>query len=229
MLKEFKKSILVTAVLLGTVAAMPHQARAERRAMNMLFMLREIVENMLWEDNQTVMGKVHVQGTFTGLGAATDSIVSVNLEKKYDLFEAYIGYLKTAPPGRSCTFEVAADGATLYTSEVIKSGGTEPEKIKVPVKGHSYLTLRIIPEGYGMTSGACFGTPMLYSGVPADELAPMLTVDYNGEKIKLDQPGGRPPTELKVPIPLKTGEYKIKIVYDKDSNHAVVTTEPIKP
>jgi hypothetical protein len=229
MRKEFKTTLLLTSLLAGMIVAVPHPTWAERKGTNVLFLLREVVENMLWDEGQTQMGKTSVQGSFSGLGAATDSIVAVNMERKFDLFEAYIGYAKTAPPGRSCTFQVAADGSTLYTSEVITSGGHEPEKIKVPVRGHSYLTLRIIPEGYGMTSGACFGTPMLYSGVSPEEMAPMLTVDFNGEKIKLEEPGGRAPTELKVPIPLKTGEYRVKVKFEKDTNHAVITSEPVTP
>lgn len=228
MLRKFKQPLLVLALTSGTIFGLTHSARAEKRFLNMLAMRREIVENMLWEENQFQMGKTSVQGVFQGLGAATDSLLVVELEGKYDLFEAYIGYLKSASPGRSCTFEVSCDGTTLYTSDTVTSG-KEPEKIKVPVTGKQTLTLRIRPDAYGATGGAAFGTPMLYAGVPPEEMTPMLTVDYNGEKIKVEQPGGKTPKDLTLPIPLRTGEYRVKVKFDKDKNHAVITSEPVNP
>jgi hypothetical protein len=228
MLRKFKTPLLLLALSSGTLLGLTHAAWAERKFINMLLLRREVVENMLWEENQFQMGKTSVQGCFQGLGASADSVVVVTLEGKYDLFEAYIGYLKSASPGRSCVFEVSCDGTTLYTSDSVTSG-KEPEKIKVDVKGRQSLTLRIRPDSYGATTGAAFGTPMLYADVPPDEMTPMLTVDYNGEKLKVEQPGGKPPKELTLPIPLKTGEYRVKVTFDKDKNHAVITSEPVTP
>lgn len=188
---------------------------------------RYTFESMVWDQGRVELGKESLTGYMQGLGAPGDSLIAYELEEPWDLLESLIGYPKTSAPGKESRFEVVADGKTIYTSEVIKSGGAEPELIKVPIHGAKMIILRIHPEKYGSTSGATWGAPKLMKGLKPEDLVPPLTVDVNGNRTSILQPGGKPPKEHFIPIPLTPGttEYKVKVVMDKANNKATITTE----
>lgn len=196
----------------------------------LVFFKRYTFESMVWDEGRVSLGKESVTGFLQGLGAPGDSLIAYELDDQWDMLESLIGYPKTSAPGKSAIFEVQADGQTIYTSEVIKSGGHEPELIKVPIKGKKMLTLRIHPESYGSTSGATWGAPRLMKGLKPEDLVPPLTVEVNGQRTSVLQPGGKPPKEHFIAIPLTPGttEYKVKVVMDKANNKATITSEPLK-
>ncbi len=188
---------------------------------------RYTFESMVWDEGRVELGKESLTGYLQGLGAPGDSLIAYELEDQWDLLESLIGYPKSSAPGKEARFEVVADGKTIYTSEPIKSGGEEPELIKVPIKGAKMIILRIHPVKYGSTSGATWGGPKLMKGLKPEDLVPPLTVDVNGQRTSILQPGGKPPKEYFIPIPLSPGttEYKVKVVMDKANNKATITTE----
>ena len=211
---------------------LPLAAEPERKpaiGINVVDYKRETSESILWETGGAKMGTQAVSGTLSGLGAG-DSFVAYKFEKRYDILEAYIGYLKTAAKGRSCHFEVIADGVTIFTSELMTSA-TEPTKVRIPIKGHDLVVLMIRPENYGATAGAAWGSPMVYIGVPPEDMPKPVTVEINGKSSKLNHPGGGMPKELLVPIPVTPGnsEYRVKVVSDPILNKVKIQVEKVTP
>jgi len=196
----------------------------------LVYFKRYTFESMVWDEGRVDLGKQSVTGFLQGLGAPGDSLIAYELEDSWDMLESLIGYPKTSAPGKSAIFEVQADGQTIYTSEPIKSGGEEPELIKVPIQGKRMIILRIHPEKYGSTSGATWGAPKLMKGLKPEDLVPPLTVEVNGHRTSVLQPGGKPPKEHMISIPLTPGttEYRVKVIMDKANNKATITSEPVK-
>lgn len=181
-------------------------------------------ENILWEDVQASMGDQTVQGVLSGLGAAGDSMIVYKADG-FDLFTAWIGYLKTAGKGRKALFEVLADGVPLYSEEM--ESGKDPAFIKVPIRGKQLLMLRIHPQAYGATQGAAFGTPMVVSGAKAEDMDPQLQLDIDGKRTMIPMPGGRAPASIPVPIPVSGGTttFRVKVVHDPATRKVQITTE----
>ena len=204
----------LVCLAVNPVAAEPPVIRAA-----LVEMPRESSESMLWETTPTKMGDRDVSGTLQGLGAG-ESRVAYKLEGKYDVLEAYIGFLNTVPKGRSARFEVTADGLSIYVSEVISSGN-EPLKVRIPIKGKNYLILGIKPQHYGATLGAAWADPFILGGVKAEDFPQPVTIEINGKRSQIDPPGGNLPKDLAVPIPLVhgTAEYRVKVV---EENHKVI-------
>ncbi|MBI3927421.1 MAG: NPCBM/NEW2 domain-containing protein [Armatimonadetes bacterium] len=219
-------------VLLALCAGLGFSAAGAREAMPILAN-RKIwagFQGAVWMEGRARMGSQDVQGYVQGLGSGEDAIMGVTVGGRWDVLEALIGYLDSAPDGRKAVFEVVADGESVYRSEPISSEA-EPELIHVPIKGKKSLRLVIRPESYGATAGAAWGSPMLLSGVSAEELQRPLTVIIDGKSAQVPRQGGNAPSSLVVPLPLRSGttEYRVKMVYDKANDRVHVETSEAAP
>lgn len=222
-----RKTLLLLALCLLTAGA-----AAEIKAAPMLALRDNWAgfENMIWMTQRAKIGGQSVSGYVQGVGGADDALWGFRLDKRWDMLEALIGYLDTTPEGRSCVFEVAADGEIVYESEPIAAG--EPaQRIRVPLRGKSRLTLRISGDKYNETAGAAFGEPVLMTGMKESDLATPLSVDIDGQRTQLLQPGGVAPRSLNVPIPLHPGlrEYRVQVRYDEANHKVQIETAPAVP
>ena len=217
------------AVVGITVGVLTSMVMGEPSRSNLLGFMRESSECMMWETTPAKMGHKDVAGTLQGLGSG-EARVAYKLEGKYDVLEAWIGYLGSVSKGRSCRFEVITDGVSVFVSEPVASG-TEPVKMRVPVKGRKYMVMGIKPDSYGATLGAAYGDPVLLSGVSPEDLKQPLTIDINGKRSQVDLPGGIFPKELMVPVPLAPGdaEYRVNVVNDAAHNKVEIRIIKAKP
>jgi len=85
-----------------------------------------------------------------GLGTNSASKIAVPLHKKFDRFQSDIG-IDAETSGGSAAFQVIGDGKTLYTSSVLKGGGS-PVSVDVSVQGVDSLFLVATDGGDGKTN-----------------------------------------------------------------------------
>ncbi|MEW6281756.1 MAG: NPCBM/NEW2 domain-containing protein [Candidatus Eremiobacterota bacterium] len=214
------------ALLLVLALTLAQKTPAETQAVPLVTFPREGFENTVWLYDRVKMGNEFVQGTLQGLGGATDSVIIYKLDKKYEVFEAVVGYIETAPDGKSSVFEVWADGVQLYATESIRSE-EQPDLIRVPIKGAQFMQLRIRPDRYDGTHGAAWGQPMLYSGVGPDFVGTLL-INRDGKKDRVVASKRKSMKEIDVMVPLKPGahEYTIKVNYDQKAGTVDIQTLP---
>jgi hypothetical protein len=194
-------------------------------------MARQGYENMIWMEQRVKMGKESVTGYIHGTGGGDDAIMGFELEEPWDLLEATIGYLPTTPEGRSAEFSVEAGGVVLYTSGPLESKGSVA-KIRVPLKGHKRIMLRITSERYNGTAGAAFGAPTLYRGLAPEDLETSWNLKFDGDSSPL--PGSGAPREVLVPLPVPSeddGEanYTYKVRRDPATRTVIVEREKNEP
>jgi hypothetical protein len=206
-------------------------AKVEMVPLLALNMARKGYENMIWMEQRVKMGKESVTGYIYGTGGGDDALMGFELEDQWDLLEATIGYLSTTPEGRSAEFSVEAGGQVLYSSGPLESKGGV-SKIRVPIKGHKRITLRISSERYNGTAGAAFGAPMLYRGLSAAELETSWNLRVNGSSSPLSGSGA--PREVMVPLPVPgegTGEaeYLYKVTRDPSTRTVIVERQQVEP
>lgn len=191
---------------------------------------RKYFSNCMWSTEHLRMGGNQVSTCIMGLGGEHDATMQYELKARYDMFEAMVGFSDSAPDNRAAVFEVWGDGVMLQRMGPLSSG-TDPDTIRVPIKGVNILSLRIVPEGYNATHGAVWGDPKVFSGVTKDQFPGSLIVDYNGRQFTgmpnkyMNQP------ELNLPIPLNPGvrEYKVRTEYDQVTGKLKVTTTNLDP
>lgn len=190
-------------------------------------MARQGYENMIWMDQRVKIGKESVVGYIQGTGGADDAIIGYQLEEEWDLLETTVGYLATSPEGRSASFSVEADGKELYNSGPLESKG-DVAKIRVPLKGHKRILLRITSDRYNGTAGAAFGAPTLYRGLPPEELETTWNLRFQGSTSPLTGSGA--PREVMVPLPVPSeaeaeAEYTYKVRRDPATRTLTVERE----
>lgn len=181
-------------------------------------------ENIIWAEQRAKIGKESVAGYIQGVGGADDALIAYRFKSDWDMFEATIGYLSTAPEGRTAEFSVEAGGQVLYSSGELKSK-SPGQVIRVPIKGHRQVLLRISGERYNHTSGAAWGEPKLYRGLSAAEMQTSWNLDVNGRKTPLS--GNGPPAKVVVPfdVPASAGEeqvYTVKVRRDATNRTVIV-------
>jgi hypothetical protein len=174
-----------------------------------LRMARQGFENTLWMEQRVKMGKESVTGYIQGTGGGDDAIMGFELEDSWDLLETTIGFLSTTPEGRSAEFSVEAEGVELYNSGPLQSK-SEPSKIRVPIRGHKRILLRISSDHYNGTAGAAWGAPTLYRGLSDAEMETSWSLRVNGSTSPLSGSGA--PREVMVPLPVP-GETEGEAVY----------------
>lgn len=221
-----KKLFFLLPVLLVTLNAL-----AEVRAVPLLALRSQWAgfENTIWMEQRTRIGGEAVTGYIQGVGGRDDAIMGFALEQDWDLLEATIGYIDGTPEGKSCIFEVEGNGVVLYTSGQIQSG-QPPELVRVPLQKARRLILRIHSDKYNQTAGAAWGAPTVSTGVKLDDLKTEMTIDINGKRTRINPPGGNPPAELNVPLPLKAGPhtYRVQVNYDKQGRKINVVTAELE-
>lgn len=206
-------------------------AKVESVPLLALRMARQGFENMLWMEQRVKLGKESVTGYIQGTGGGDDALMGFELEENWDLLEATIGYLATTPEGRSAEFFVEASGQVLYSSGPLESKGGA-SKIRVPIKGHKKIMLRISSERYNGTAGAAFGAPTLYRGLSPEELETSWNLRFDSTTSPLSGAGA--PREVMVPLPVpleadteRTFLYKVR--RDPATRTVIVERETVEP
>jgi len=82
-----------------------------------------------------------------GLGTHANSIIRFDIGGKYKWFTSDIGHDDESNGGNGVSFEVKLDGNTIYMSDKVFMWGTDPEYIKLNVKGGN--TLELLVHGGG--------------------------------------------------------------------------------
>lgn len=181
---------------------------------------------MLWMEQRVKMGKKSFNGYIQGTGGADDAIIGFEFENEWDMLTATVGYKRDAPEGRSAEFSVEAGGKVLFSSGIMESKGPVQE-IRVPIRGHKRVLLRITSERYNGTSGAAWGAPTLFFGLSEEEMKNDWTLSVNNRKSPL--PGSSAPSEIALPFDVPHGEeaeYTVKI--RRDAEGRTVFVEKVK-
>lgn len=91
-------------------------------------------------------GSIRLDGTVyqSGIGVLGGAKLVYHLGGRCHQFDATIGLDDNAGPIGSVTFEVLADGESLFSSDVLRTGD-KPQTISVDLTGHRELTLLLTP------------------------------------------------------------------------------------
>lgn len=216
------RKLFITLASIGLTGALAWSAA---QSVPLVLLMREGVEGMVWETNAVQMGDQSYPGSIQGLGSPGTAVITYDLKGEWDVFEAYIGYKKNSSARRNAKFSVLADQQTLFTSDVMK-GDSPPEFIRVNVQKRRLLQLRIEPNSYDSSLGACFGGPVLKRGVPPEEMTAPYRIDVNGKRIPYERFSA--PAVLPVEIPIKAGEstFQVQVKHDTEKRQIQVITTP---
>ncbi len=213
------------ALLLGiSLLVTAAWAKIESVPLLALRMARQGFENTIWMEQRAKIGSDSVSGYIQGIGGADDALMGFELPEQWDVLEATIGFLATTPEGRSAEFAVEGGGVVLYQSGPIESKGPAT-KVRVPLRGHKRIMLRITSDRYNGTAGAAWGGPMLIRGLSAEEIESSWSLQMNGAKSPLSGVGV--PKEVLVPLPVPSeggGEksYLYKVTRDPVTRTVIV-------
>jgi len=216
-----KISILLILLVLSAFAL----AEVRTAPVLALWKARAGHENMFWMDQRVKIGKSSVTGYIQGTDGADDAVMGFQFEEDWDLLNATIGYKKSTPEGRECEFSVEVGGKVVYHSGVMESDGTSQE-IRVPIRGHRRVLLRITSENYNGNAGACFGEPTLFFGLSEEEMKSDWNLSVNNRKTPL--PGSSAPPEVLVPFKVPIGEeveYRVRVRRDTEGRTVFVEKE----
>lgn len=209
-------TILLTTVALAQIRSAPLLALREARAG---------YENMIWMEQRTKIGDTSVTGYIQGTGGADDALMGFIFENEWDMLTATIGFKSTAPEGRKAEFIVEAGNKQIFNSGVMESKGP-CQQIRVPIRGHKRILLRILSDRYNSTAGAAWGEPTLFSGLSEEDLKNDWNLSINKKKVPLA--GNSAPSEVLIPFPVpfdKEKEYTVKIRRDSESRTVIVERE----
>lgn len=217
-----KKIALFLLILVAGTA----WAEIQATPLLILWKARQGRENMIWMEQRAKIGGESVNGYFQGTGGGDDAIIAFNFEKDYDMLTATIGYQDTAPEGRKAEFFVEAGGRTIFSSGILESKGGS-QQIRVPIRGHRYILLRISSDRYNGTAGAAWGGPTLLTGLSAEDLKNEWSLLINNHKTPL--PGNSPPSSVPLNFDVPgTGdevEYRVKIKRDSENRTVIIEKE----
>ena len=216
----------ITLFLLLVILTATVYAEVRSAPLIALWRARAGYENVLWMEQRVKIGNDSVVGYIQGTGGADDAIMGLRFEEEWDMLVTTIGYKKTTPSGREAEFFVEAGGKTIYSSGIMESKGHSQE-IRVPIRGHKTILLRISSEQYNGTAGAAWGAPTLYQGLSEEEMKNDWSISVNKRKTPL--PGGNAPSEVAVPFDVPHGEeaeYRVKIRRDTETRTIYVEKVP---
>lgn len=219
------RRILIGAFLGAALLTSWGAAAAKSVPLLALWQARAGHENTIWMEQRAKIGEESVTGYIQATGGADDAMIAFQLEDSWDMLTTTIGFKKGTPTGRDAEFSVEVDGQVVYTSGLMKSDGPS-QNIRVPLKGHKRVLLRITSEHYNGTSGACWGEPMLLSGLSAEEMKSDWTLDINNVKTTL--PGANAPAEVQLPFDVPVDgevQYTVTIRRDNTGRAVVVRKE----
>lgn len=220
---------LITLVFLFVVVAAA-SARVETVPLLALRMQKAGYENIVWAEGRAKIGKESVSGYIQGLGGAGESRIAYNLKEDWDMLEVVVGYLSTAPEGRTATFTVEAGGVPIYKSGELHSKGPS-ERIRVPIRGHRQLMLTISGDRYNHTAGAAWGEPVLLRGLSAEQMETSWSLSVNGQKTPV--PGSGPPPQVMMPLDVPVGDeekvYTVKVRRDGETRTVIVESSEGQP
>lgn len=219
-----RSRLLVILLILTTVA----WAKVEVAPLLALRRARQGFENTVWMEQRAKIGDQSVVGYIQGTGGSDDALMGFQLDDDWDVLEVTIGYLSTTPEGRRAEFFVEGDGKPLYSSGFLASNSGS-SKVRIPLKGHRRILLRISGERYNWTAGAAWGEPTLYRGLPADEIEETWNVKLNGSTSPIK--GSGPPNQVLVPIPVPSTDdgvtYSVRVRRDSATKTVIVErTDP---
>lgn len=192
-----------------------------------LWKARSGYENVLWMDQRVKLGKDSVVGYIQGTGGADDALMGLTFEEDWDMLVTTIGYKQTTPEGRKAEFFVEAGGEVLFSSGLMESKGGSQE-IRVPIRGHERILLRISSDQYNGTAGAAWGEPTLFHGLSDEEMKNDWSISINNRKTQLS--GSNAPSDVAVPFSVPLGEeveYTVKIRRDSESRTIFVEKTPV--
>lgn len=213
-------------LILLSFGAMAGEKARRAAPLIMLRMARQGYENMIWMEQRVKIGKQPVAGYIQATGGSDDAIMGFAFENDWDMLEATVGYKSTAPRGREAEFTVESPGqGVLYSSGILKSKGGS-HKIRVPIRGHKRILLRISSEHYNGTAGAAWGQPTVLYGLSDEEMKNDWNLSINNTKTPL--PGSAAPSKVLLPFDVPSGEvveYKVRIRRDTEGRTVIVDKE----
>ncbi|MBQ7529288.1 NPCBM/NEW2 domain-containing protein [bacterium] len=175
--------------------------------------------NCMTQNEQFTMTKgMEVDHSILGLGGEAAATIQYELKEKYDYFESLVGYADSAPSGRTCTFELWADG-TLISKVGPISSDDAPDILRGNIKKAKMITLRMVPGKYNATSGAMWGNPKVFTGVDPSKLNDSLIVHINGNLIQTTPIKLNGKKSVSIPFPIVPGQhvYSVETDYDETS------------
>jgi hypothetical protein len=209
---------------LAVLALLTLPALGEPRFVYLVTLPRKGFENIVWDQGRATLNGETVLGTLQGLGGAEDAAIKYELDGRYDLLEVLAGYLDSAPDGRSCIFEVWADGELLQQTEPIRSD-QKPVLLRVPLKGKKILVLRMHPTAYDNTHGAAWGSARLWTGIQG-EIPGSLSVTIDGRTTRVNPAYQDGLPTVQVPLAIRPGKhsYTVQVDYDEKTGEVKVVT-----
>lgn len=221
-------NLLQKCVLVGVCAfslAQPCLAENKKapEVLPFIYTRRSFATNCSWSQEHARMGGNDLSIYIMGHGGEADSTYRTVLERdhenKFEMFEAIIGYLDTAPEGRGATFEVWVNGTKVASKGPIFSGDP-PQTIRANIKGAKDIQLRIVPERYNDTFCATWGNPMLSTIFEEESDTPTLSVSGEGHSY-IEVPNSfKGVQEINFPFPIYPGtnEFLLHTEYDAKKN-----------
>lgn len=179
---------------------------------------RKYFSNCRWDTEHARLGGSEVDNYIIGHGSDTDATMAYEIKGKYDMFESLVGYRDNTPEGRSCTFEVWADGVRVAKVGPLSSGSCDI--IRAPIKGAKVILLRMVPSAYNATAGAMWGNPKLYFDLKDNEMPSSIIVNVDGRTYQTLPNKINDQREVNIPFPLKPGvnEYRVTTKFDETTN-----------
>ena len=187
----------------------------------LLYAKRSFVTNSSWSNDHARMGGSEISAYIMGHGGEADATMRFILEgrneNKFEMFQATVGYLDTAPDGRGATFEVWVNGSKVASKGPLISGDP-PQTFRVNIKGATDLLLRVVPDRYNDTLGATWGDPILSTVFEEESENPMLTITGENHSYREEPNSFKGSQEINFPVPLYPGtnEFLLHTEYDKD-------------
>ena len=219
-----KKSIILFLTLLTLSALAAEKFRTA--PLLALRLARQGYENMIWMEQRVKVGGESVTGYLQGTGGADDALMGFMFEDEWDMLVVTVGFMDTAPEGRKAEFFVEAGPQVLYSSGTLESKGPS-HKVRVPIRGHKQILLRITGDRYNGTAGAAWGEPTLLGGLTEAEMQNDWSISVNNKKTPL--PGNNAPSQVLVPFDVPTGgtevEYRVKISKDTGTRTVIVVQD----
>ena len=217
---KIKLRFIISLVCLIAVLALPRLCRAAV-VTPLLALHQDYFTNCMAHSEHTKIGDTEIETFIMGMGGADAATIRYELKGRFEMFESLVGFSDTAPEGRSCTFELQADGETVAKVGPLRSGESN-DVLRANIKGANFITLRIIPEKYNGTASAMWGNPKLYSELKKGETPGSLVVHVNGKLHQVTPNRVNGKNQISVPFILLPGEnnYIIKSVYNEEQNRA---------
>lgn len=220
-------NLLVTLLLLAF--ALPAWSAQESTAVPLVALRYRYFTNCMTQtEHYTMTHGMEVENSILGLGGESAATIQYELKEKYDYFESLVGYADSAPSGRTCTFELLADGVLVSKVGPISSDDA-PDILRGSIKNAKMITLRMVPGKYNATSGAMWGNPKVFVGVDHSKLNDTLIVHINGNLIQITPQKINGQKSIPMPFPVVPGQhtYNVETNYDENSGRVDIKYQDV--